>query len=346
MNSLETLWLGSLTLAAFSLAIMVTLLIARAVSSQLAQGRAKERERLVSLLLGDTASPEAEAPLLRVGGKQLAFLSVELIQLVRGTDRERFVANATAMGVPERLRHQLGSGPPRARLAAAEALAQFDDEKSLQRLEQALDDPHPEVRIAAALSLAAVGKPPPARELVFKLGIGSTENSLLAVSLLRDVAVSRPNELKELLVNEDIPAGAKAAVIESLSASADYTLVPMIVSLAGEEGDPGYLTRYIAALGAFGHPAGEPAVKRGLQSPHWDVRAAAAQAAGRIGLVTVASNLKQLLSDPEWWVRFRAGEALTRLGPVGADYLRAVVSSGHEPARTAASKILAERGLQ
>ncbi|MGI8943183.1 MAG: hypothetical protein ACR2FJ_02920, partial [Qipengyuania sp.] len=65
-----------------------------------------------------------------------------------------------------------------------------------------------------------------------------------------------------------------------------------------------------------------------------------------IGLVTVASNLKQLLSDPEWWVRFRAGEALTRLGPVGADYLRAVVSSGHEPARTAASKILAERGLQ
>lgn len=346
MSLLQYLWLVSLTMAAFSLLIMVGLLIARSLNTYLERKREAERKRLITVLLGDRAGLSANStPPFGVRRKLLTDLSVELIQLVRGEDRERFVATATAMNVPERLRHQLDSGSPRLRLAAAEALAHFDDDKSIERLRLALEDANPDVRIAAAVSLAALGNPPPAAELVYKLGIGTRENSLMAVSLFRDVADRRPNELKALLVDENIPAGAKAAVIESLSASADYTLVPMIVSLASEEEDPRHMTRYLRALGNFGHPASEPAVKHGLQSRHWDVRAVAAGAAGRIGLPSLAPNLKQLLGDAEWWVRFRAGEALASLGSKGAEQLREVASSGREPGRTAALKTLAEQGL-
>lgn len=343
MNGLEALWFGSLTLAAFSLMIMAGLMITRSFSVYLASIRETERKRLVAVLLGQDSLPVTPPPPLGLSRKLCLQLSVEMIQLVRGEDRVRFIAAATAMGVAERLRHQLDSGSPGVRLVAAEALAHFPDDKSRQRLRLAIDDPNPNVRIAAALSLAQVGEPPPAAELVYKLGIGTSENSLLAVSLFRDVAERRPDELKALLVDPNIPAGAKAAVIESLSASSDYTIVPMIVSLAGEEEDPRHLTRYLRALGKFGHPAGEPAIKRGLQSRHWEVRATAAGAAGRIGLVALAPNLRQLLGDPEWWVRFRAGEALRT---TGIEHLRDVASSGTEPARTAASKILAERGLE
>ena len=345
MSSLETLWFASLALAAFSLLIMAGLLIARSVSSHLTTKREAERRRFVSILLGPESSLADAAAAAGMNRKALTELSIELIQLVKGEDRERFIATATALGIPERLRHQIDSGSPRVRLAAAEALAQFPDEKSRQRLRMALNDRNSDVRTAAALSLARVGEPPPAEELVYKLGIGTSENSLLAVSLFRDVAERRPDELKALLVDPNIPAGAKAAVIESLSASSDYTIVPMIVTLAGEEEEPHHLVRYLRALGKFGHPAGEPAIRRGLQNPHWAVRAAAAGAAGRIGLAALAPNLRQLLGDTEWWVRFRAGEALTKLGAIGVEHLREVASDGTEPARTAASKILAEQRL-
>jgi HEAT repeat protein len=279
-------------------------------------------------------------------GDLLATLLVELIQLVRGSDRERFVEAATRLGVPERLRHHLNSGSPRVRLAAAEALAEFPDDQSVERLREALRDRSSDVRLSAALALASVGKTPPARELVDLLGIGTTENSLLTVGLFRDIAARRPEEIKSLIVDEGVPANAKAAAIEALSASADYSLVPLIASLAlTTDADDPALPRYFGALGAFAHPAGERAVKRGLGSPNWEARAAAAEAAGRIGLISLGPQLRELLADPLWWVRFRAGEALARMGKDGAQLLHQAARFSPEPGRTAAVLTLAERGI-
>ncbi len=324
----------------------MVLVALRLITDRVGAAREAERRRLVPLLLGQSDVDSAAGGWIAGRQDLLASLSVELIELVQGGDRERFVAAATRLGIPERLRHRLDSGSPRVRLGAAEALAQFDDPKSLARLDAALEDPVSDVRLAAALSLAAVGRPPPARDLVEKLGIGTCENSLLAVALFREVAERRPAELKTLLVDDSISAGAKAAIIQALSASADYSIVPMIVSLAGEERSPAILTRYLHALGEFGHPAGEPAIRRGMQSDSSDVRATAAEAAGRIGLAGLAPHLRLLLGDPVWWVRFRAGEALARLGSQGLAELRSAAVAGDTVTREAASLTLAERGLE
>jgi HEAT repeat protein len=343
LSSLAALWFLSLGIAAVALLIMLGLLLARLVLGWTGRARDVEKKRLVPLLLG--SRPHGK---LRGGGRGdlLATILVELIQLVRGSDRDRFVEAATRLGVPERLRHNLNSGSPRVRLAAAEALAEFADEQSVERLHAALRDRSSDVRLSAALSLASVDRTPPARELVDMLGIGTTEDSLLTVGLFRDIAASRPGEIKALILDDSVPANAKAAAIEALSASADYTLVPLIASLAlsSDSEDPA-LPRYLLALGAFAHPAGEKAVKRGLGNPRWDVRAAAAEAAGKIGLTSLGALLREALADPIWWVRFRAGEALARMGADGAALLRQAAANAPEPGRTAARLTMAERGI-
>ncbi|HEX8578222.1 MAG TPA: HEAT repeat domain-containing protein, partial [Allosphingosinicella sp.] len=85
--------------------------------------------------------------------------------------------------------------------------------------------------------------------------------------------------------------------------------------------------------------------KRGLSSPSWEVRASAAEAAGRIGLITLGPQLRELLADPLWWVRFRAGEALARMGEEGAALLRQAARHSPEPGRSAARLTMAERGI-
>lgn len=344
MNWAWDLWVLSITLAVVALAIIAMLLIARIVAGWFAGPKEAARKYWLRALLGE--SGPAERISWSPGSKsQLVELSTELIQLVRGSDREAFVARAEQLGVPRLLRKRLGKGSPRVRVAAAEALAQFPGDESLDELTDALSDPTPDVRLSAALSLAQLGHAPPVRELIAKLGIGTREKSRLVVALFREIGRSRRNEIEELLVLPDVPAGAKAAAIESLAASGDYRMVPTVnqIVLDAPQDSP-ELPRYLRALADFAHPAAEPAIRKSFASPNWEARAAAARAAGRIGLRDLGSELKDLLSDPEWWVRFRAAEALAALGEPGVALLRQATTE-EEPARTAAARTIAEKGL-
>lgn len=345
MTSLYGLWLVSLALSALALLIMIALIAARAISARRQQKREAERRRLVPLLLGGDDDPERLADADRAPDL-LTDLSTELVQMVRGSDKENFVASSARLGVPQRLRHRMDTGSPRTRLAAAEALADFGDDASIERLREALDDKNADVRLSAAIALAASGEAPPARTLIEKLGIGSSENSMLIVGLFRDIASERPEEIRGLVEDPDTHPSVKVAAIDALSNSGDYTLVPLISELAitadpaGEE-----LPRYLRALGDFGHPAAARAIEYGLSSEAWWARAAAAQAAGRIGLTGTAPRLVALLDDPQWWVRFRSAEALVAIGEEGQRLLRETARGGSELAATAARLTLAEQGL-
>jgi HEAT repeat protein len=84
---------------------------------------------------------------------------------------------------------------------------------------------------------------------------------------------------------------------------------------------------------------------RRLDDAHWEVRAEAAEATGRIGLVGIMARLVALLSDENWWVRFRAGMALAALGEPGTGQLRQVAADNADASGRMASLILAEKGL-
>lgn len=341
--SILGLWELSLALTGISLLVMMGLIVARLVSERRSRLSAVRRAVLIPRLLsGDVDVTE---PVFR-NDPQTPELLIELITMVRGEDRERFVTLAYELGIPDRLVRHLRTGAARLRVTSAEALAYFPDEKVTDALDRALEDLNRDVRLTAALALADSGRAPPIRFLIERLSLGRKENSLLLVTLLQRLVEDRTDEVEGLLDDVHVPEAVKAAAIEAFAASGSFHLAPAINRLAISADPQNEETaRYLRALGTLRHPAGTPAVLHHLQATTWWVRAAAAEAAGRIAVTQAVPILAQLLADPEWWVRFRAGEALAQLGKPGLVALRQATTNMPEPGRSAAQLTLAELGL-
>lgn len=338
--TLYALWRFSLLLSGAALAAMAALLIARLVGKRRAGRREEVRQRLIPILLqGRDISIERS----RFERSVAADLTVELAELVRGSDRDGLIAAATRVGAGEELAARLNSRAPQDRLVAAEALAMFPS-YTQQVTALALNDPNADVRLGAALALAHEGRAPPVGQLVRCLGIGSSERSLLVVSLMRDLARTDPHAVEALLYDLDVPDAAKLAATDALAQSGAIDHAPLVAWMAEAAEEGGELRpRIFRALGRVGHPSAHPAILAGLDSDRWPVRTTAAEAAGRAALVQAVPRLGELLGDKEWWVRFRSGEALLRLGPAGHLALEAAANGDLPVAREAARAILAEK---
>jgi hypothetical protein len=95
------------------------------------------------------------------------------------------------------------------RVGAAEALAEFRYQETVDALVAALRDRNEDVRLAAAMSLASMRQAPPASKLVEALGIGRSETSLLTVALFEEIAAVRPEEVRALIEDENSPGASK-----------------------------------------------------------------------------------------------------------------------------------------
>lgn len=211
----------------------------------------------------------------------------------------------------------------------------------------ALEDTNPDVRLGAALALAGEDRAPPIAELVRKLKIGSKENSLLVVSLMRDIARTDPHAVEALLYDLEVPDNAKLAATDALAESGAVDHAPLVAWMAeASEEETDLRPRIFRALGRIGHPGGHDAILSGLDSSSWHVRASAAEAAGRSRLKAASSRLGELLEDDQWWVRFRAGQALTRLGSPGKLELHQAAIGLNPVSRASAKATLAEQGLR
>lgn len=274
-----------------------------------------------------------------------AGLTLELAELVRGSDREALIAAAISTGADGVLARRLRSRSAQERLVAAEALAMFPAHADAVA-KVALHDRSPDVRLGAALALAQEGRAPPVGKLVRALGIGTTEHSLLTVSLMRDLVKTDPHAVEALLYDLTLPDEVKLAATDALAESGAVDHAPLVAWMAEAAGEDSDLQpRIFRALGRIGHPAGHDAILGGLDSPAWQVRASASEAAGRSALSAAVPRLAQLLDDDEWWVRLRAGEALARLGSAGRLALHQAAIGPAPVARGASKATLAERAV-
>ncbi|GGB69967.1 HEAT repeat domain-containing protein [Blastomonas aquatica] len=341
MTVLFALWQLSLVLCAVALLALAAMLIVRVIAGRRVIRSTSERKRLTPLLLYGSDTP-MQPPGGMTERREAMRLTMELAEMVRGPDRATLLANASTLGVLDDLIEGSNSRVPQERLLAAEALAMFPD--VTDRVHEMLDDSNPDVRLGAALALAQNGFAPPTSELVRRLGLGTTERSLLVVSLMRDLAEFDPQGVEAMLDEPDLPEALKLAAIDALADTGNIKHVPLIngmVEAAAE--DTALLVRIYRALGRIGHPEGHKAIQHGMGHAAWQVRASAAQAAGASSFINGAQKLSDLLGDTEWWVRFRAGEALCRLGKTGRDKLELACVHGTELAREAAISTLAER---
>ena len=338
MTALRSLWELSLALCLFAALALLLLLFARLAATRSTGRRGAARTRLLPLLLdGDPAQLE------RVAGIDLEVateLTIELAEMTRGSEREVLLTRAAALGVPANLTKRMRAWSAQVRLTVVEALAMFDEcrEQSVQ----ALDDRNSDVRLGAALALAQRSAAPAPLTILNKLKAEQEENSLLLVSLIADLAETDAEAVAGLLFEKDLSYRAKVAVVDAL-AKRGGEYAPLLTCMARDcSNEPELQPRLFRALGHTGHPAGTDVIIEGISSDNWTARAAAAEAAGKAGILQAADNLAGLLDDSSYWVRYRASEALLRLGPRGIQVLRAASASEDILVAGTAAKMLRE----
>ena len=345
--SLLTLWSASLILAGISILTMLGLVFARLLRDRRAWRQNQLRRELAHRIFRWLEGELPDEVVLGVAAKNstlLASLAGELLGLVRGHDRDRLVAIFERAGLPGYLRRQLRHHRGSNRIAAAEALRDFPGPMTTQALLQSVQRGKGELKIAAALALADLNALPDARLLARWLGIGTLAHTRLSIDLFRRIAPSQTEALLAIAEGDDWPELARTVALEGLGSTSNYTLADRIGKIALKSGG-NLAAKALQALAELGHPGAGHAVEAGLSSPDVSVRVQAANAAGRIGLSSLAGRLAALLSDDVWWVRFRAAEALIQLGAVGRDRLAAIAREGTGPAAQVASLVMAEKNL-
>ncbi len=342
MNILTLFWIVSWSVCGLAVAILAGLVAYASWAKRRAADRSLKRDHYIELLKAGSQGPEGNAAV--AADDTLTDLAVELLELVRGEEKAKFAERMARAGTVARLHQRLRRGNVRDRILSAAALANFEDQETQAALTEALDDRNPRVGRVAALSLAAAGMAPEPKEVIRRLRIGEHQASLLIVMLLVEMAKSNVESVRLLLLDSDTPSDLKAAAADALALCRDVDAVLAITELA-MKAEPGAseIPRYLAALAYIEHPAGTPAVLHWINSPSVQVRAAAAHAAGRIGIEPAIDKLEDLLGDSDWWVRFQAAQALLRFGELGEGRLRRAASRNREPARETATLTLAEQ---
>ena len=334
-------WIVTWSMCGLALAVLVGVVAYSSRAKGRASARKMQREHYIELLKAgaEETSGDAAVPADDV----LTDLAVELLELVRGDEKARFAERMARAGTVTRLHARLSRGNVRSRVLAAAALANFNDRGTQAALAKALDDRNPRVGRIAALSLAAIGRAPEPREVFRRLRLREHEASLLIVMLLVGMARSNVEGVRMFLIDPDTSASLKAATAVALALCNDVGAVHAIAKLA-MDADPesSELPRYLGALADIGHPAGSQAVLHWLDSSSAQVRAAAARAAGRIGVEPALDRLEHFLGDPDWWVRFQAAQALLRFGKAGERRLNFAAARNDAPAHETASLTLAE----
>lgn len=181
-------------------------------------------------------------------------------------------------------------------------------------LEKTLGDSNYEVRLAAARALADLGEIKSLSRFIEGLKIGAGLESRAIMSILRDLGANAVPQLLNELDRTHADA-FKLHLIEALGRIGDLRAVAPIIPFVSHDSVE-FRATALRALGFLGDNEALPAVLRGLGDERWEVRTQAATCAGRIGAVLCVSPLKSLLDDAEWWVRLRAAEACTCWGTV------------------------------
>lgn len=338
------LWIITVGLLSASLVVIVILALRRVVLDVSRTKRRRRRKVLVQHLLPMLSSSGTEdmLPELLKDPSLLAEVGCELLELVRGAERERYAEVLSRIGVKDALLKRLEHGRHDRRINAAEALAAFSGVDAVTTMRRLLKDRDPEVRLAGAVASIAQDGDTDLKQLLRDLGSGSS-NSRRLVQLFETAAHQRPETVLEIASDLEADLWHRMAAIEALGNRRVLNAAQPLLQIA--KNTPELRSTSIQALGTIGHPIAKNLIEDGLSSDDWEVRAAAAEAAGKIGLTHMVGRLCDLLDDESWWVRLRAGKSLTAIGAEGMHALTAMAGNTATRAGRTAALLLAESAL-
>lgn len=337
------IWTLSIVIGLIALAIMVMLVVLRIVHERRHARDEILRRKLMTSLIRFSEDGERQALMVVLKETPTAIVAdsgFEFLSLLRGDERQRIEEVFAETGLPDFVRRRLRKGDEAERIHSAEVLTAFPGTASVEALLEALDDGSRELRIAAAISLNALGALPPLQAVLERIGPEGLRSRRL-IDLFESLPVERGNELLANALKADGTPFVRAAAIEALSLSEDYRFLGPLENLARDP-SPEVAAAALRALGRAGHPVAAGTVLAALGSTDWEVRREAAEAAGRIGIAEAIQPLTSLLGDGEWAVRYAAGKSLREIGTAGMEALQRAAMEESSRSQRTASLILSE----
>lgn len=340
---LRLVWSISITLALTSIMVMLLLIVRRVIVTRLENSRNIAKAKLNAALIRFTADEDKTQVLVSLSSipkRVIADGGFELLALLRGDEKRAIEEIFAEIGIPQVIRKPLRRGNRAQRIFAAERLIAFPSAETNAALLAALRDRSRQVRISAAIALGEMKALPPLADVMNMIGYRG-QRSARIVDLFQTIGAERANELRSVAIDTRAYSLMRAAAITALGQTGDYSHLPFIREMAGEE-SADIAAAAVNALGRLAHPSSAPTVIEALKHTDWRVRSEAAQAVRLVGAREAMPRLLDLLDDAEWAVRYWAAHALHAFGQDGIDALRAVASSGPSRRQRTASMVMAE----
>jgi hypothetical protein len=307
------------------LLLITGLIVARAIDELRYRRRqrviAKCRPAIDALLLPDP--PEDAVDRLRMFVRRhedvIAQLLVAPARIATGSMVEQLRTAAQALGIIDCWVRDLGNRRWWVRAEAARALGVLKETSVTDALIATLDDDHEEVRAAGVEALGHIADPRTVPILVSKL---SDQSRHQRVRVVEAVHRCGSEAVPALRAHERLHPGNRAIIAELLGVIADPSAIDDLVWWM-EDSQSDVRAAAMQALGSIGlEPRTYNVALRALSTDtDAEVRAMAARALGRSGLRDAAPCLGEHLED-EWIVAAHCATALRGLGKAGAAALR------------------------
>lgn len=332
-------WLGPVDLrAAVALIIFLVLAILAMASGLIVTrilGPLRERRRLkYEPLINETLALEVV-----IGGqiemlKRLAHKCAPVmsdcicaeLSCITGSAHRHISEVACELGLLERWIRQLRSRRSQRRCQAVRLLAGLEPSMARSMLVAALADDDEQVRIEAGRALVRWGD---REEIETVLKFAASQPLLLRALVaedLRPVMTMCEPYLSELLCGDDI--GVVAGALDIIEAWQKTLSIAGFGALLNHPATAVRVRALRLAPYIHGADGSEHAVIRALFDGNYEVRAAAAYAAGRMNLRNAIPHLHSFLQAGDDRVALAAAQALSRLGDIGMATLEAEILAG------------------
>jgi len=361
----------SIVLAAVTVGLLGFLVIRQAIVLRKMKRDDERCKELLGLAMEYLEEPEFipafKAQLKKGDMRLLIKVFANLLPKLKGDYVDNVISLMRELGIQETGLANIRSRKWWRRADAAAILGYFKDPTVISALEDALDDHHVQVRLAAARSLARQKAISSVAGLVARLSVVDPTQSLAVREIFRSLGKPAVPGLIAVL-ESDVPDSTKLVAADALGHIGDPRAVKSLLKVfdAGEHaGERGQVSRnrgfaenpqtthrnialQIAVMQALSKLYDKESVKAltaALDDPVWEVRACAAECLGAMGVREVVPKLEQLLSDNHWWVRYYAASALFEMGRTGLAALKKASIGLSSRAKEIAIDLLREKGI-
>lgn len=333
----RTLWivlgagLGALALA------FGGLVVSRLARAAAARRRARIESRYLplvdALLLPARAGAAMDALRAAPSGHRplIGSLLLRVLRVARGEIVPTLRTAAGALGQERRWREGLRDRRWWVRADSARALGQIRCAEAFDALAAALDDDHDEVRAAAVEALGLLEDARAVPALLGGLAAGSRQQRVRVVEALRRFGPAAMPRLVEQAARVPSDRRTVASVLGQIGGA---DAVPVLIAWMSDA-EAQVRAAAVEAAGTLGiDDRAHYYVLRALQDDSPAVRAMAARALSRSPRAGTARYLEPLLDDA-WDVAVQSAMALKRLGHEGLDVLQRRAGGGDQAARLA-----------